>query len=86
MRTTLTLDPDVAARLTGEIRRTGKSLKTAVNDALRAGLGLSGKRPRVARFEVTPHGFGLKPGVDPGRLNQLADELESEQRAKTVAG
>ena len=30
MRTTLTLDPDVAARLRQEIRRSGKGLKTVV--------------------------------------------------------
>jgi hypothetical protein len=85
VRTTLTLDPDVAERLAGEIRRTGKSLKTAVNDALRVGLGLAGKRPRGPRFEVEPHAFGLRPGVDPDRLNQLVDELEAEETARTLA-
>ena len=85
MRTTLTLDPDVAARLNGEIRRTGKSLKAAVNDGLRAGLGLAGKHPRVPRFTVVPHAFGLRPGVDPDRLNQLVDELEVEELARKGA-
>ena len=81
MRTTLTLEPDVAERLSGEVRRTGKSLKAAVNDALRAGLGLAGKRRRGARFVVEPHAFGIRPGVDPDRLNQLVDELEAEEAA-----
>lgn len=85
MRTTLTLDPDVAARLAGEIRRTGKSLKAAVNDALRAGLGLAGKRARAPRFEVAPHAFDLRSGLDPDRLNQLVDELEVEERARRLA-
>ena len=84
MRTTLTLDPDVAERLAGEVRRTGRSLKAAVNDALRLGLGLGGKRPRSPRFAVEPHALGLKPGVDPDRLNQLVDELEAEESAQRL--
>lgn len=76
MRTTLTLDPDVAARLEQEMRRSRKSLKTAVNEALRLGLGMGTRTPRVPRFVVEPHSFGFKPGVDLDRLNQLVDELE----------
>ena len=37
-RTTLTLDPDVSARLEAEVRRTERALKVVVNDALRRGL------------------------------------------------
>jgi hypothetical protein len=81
VRTTLTLDPDVAERIASEIRRTGKSLKQTVNDALRLGLGLAGKRTRAPRFEVDPHSFGLRPGIDADRLNQLVDELEADEIA-----
>ncbi len=84
MRTTLTLDRDVADRLRSEIRRTGKSLKAAVNEALRLGLGLAGKPPRAARFQVQPHSFGFKPGVDLDRINQLVDELEAEESARKL--
>ena len=81
MRTTLTLDPDVADRLASETRRTGKSLKTLVNDAIRLGLGLTGRPSKAPRFTVKPHAFGLRPGIDPNRLNQLVDELEVEEVA-----
>ena len=81
MRTTLTLEPDVAARLKQEVRRTGRALKTLVNEALRLGLGLSGKPSKAPRFVVEPHGFGFKPGVDLDRMNQLVDELEAEHTA-----
>jgi hypothetical protein len=84
MRTTLTLDPDVAERLQREVRRTGKSLKAAVNEALRLGLGLAGRAPKAPRFEVEPHAFGFKPGVDLDRLNQLVDEMEAEERARRL--
>ena len=84
MRTTLTLDRDVAERLRSEMRRTGKSLKATVNEALRLGLRLRGKPPRAPRFEVQPHSFGFKPGVDLDRMNQLVDELEVEETARKL--
>jgi len=84
VRTTLTLEPDVAARLKQEIRRSGKGLKTLVNEALRLGLGLSGKPVPAPRFEVRPHAFGFRPGVDLDRMNQLMDALESEQTARKL--
>ena len=46
MRTTMTLDDDVAAKLKAEIRRTGKGFKQAVNDLLR--LALNTQRTRGA--------------------------------------
>jgi len=82
MRTTLTLERDVAERLEREVRRTGKSLKATVNEALRLGLGLAGKSQRTPRFAVKPHAFGFKPGVDLDRLNQLVDEMEAQERAR----
>jgi len=85
MRTTLTLDPDVAERLASETRRTGKSLKALVNDAIRLGLGLTGKPPKSPRFKVEPHAFGLRAGIDPDRLNQLIDELEVDDAARRLS-
>jgi hypothetical protein len=79
MRTTLTLDPDVEKRLQQEMRRTGKGMKAVVNEALRLGLGVKAKPGKPPRFEVRPHRFGFKPGIDLDRLNQLADELEAEE-------
>jgi len=76
VRTTLTIDPDVAERLQQETRRSGKGLKAVVNDALRHGLGLAGKPKRQPRFTVRSHSFGFKPGIDLDRMNQLLDELE----------
>jgi hypothetical protein len=76
MRTTLTLDGPVAARLKSEARRTGKALKVVVNEALRRGLGMQGASC-APRFRVAPRAFGFKPGVDLDRLNQLVDELDS---------
>ena len=84
MRTTLTLDRDVAERVRGEVRRTGKGLKLVINEALRLGLGIAGKQARPPRFTVRPHSFGFRPGVDRDRLNQLVDELEAEETARKI--
>ena len=85
MRTTLTLERDVAEGLRREIRRTGKPLKAVVNDALRIGLHLAGKAVTPPRFELRPHPFGFKAGVDLDRLNQLVDELDVHDRARPLA-
>ena len=79
MRTTLTLEPEVARRVESEMRRTRKTMKAVINDALKAGLGVEGKSsPPLPRFVVKPHDFGFHPGIDQNRMNQLADELETE--------
>jgi hypothetical protein len=84
MRTTLTLDADVAARLELEMKRSGDGMKAVVNRALRLGLGMSDKPVRPRPFEVEPHRFGIRPGTDLDRLNQLADELEAEEAARKL--
>jgi hypothetical protein len=84
MRTTLTLDRDVAESLKKEMRRTGQGLKAIVNDALRRGLRIAGRPPRPPSFEVRPHAFGVKPGIDLDRINQLVDELEAADGARKL--
>lgn len=84
MRTTLTIDPDVERLLQQEIRRTDKSLKAVVNDALRRGLRMQGKPPRLSRYKVKPYALAFKPGIDVDRLNQLVDELEADELARRM--
>ena len=86
MRTTLTLDPDVAKRLEGEMRRSGEGMKMVVNRALRVGLGMTDKPVEPPLFRVAPHDFGVRPGIDLDRMNQLVDELEGEESARKVGG
>ena len=84
MRTTLTLEDDVAERVRQEIRRSGEAMKAVVNKALRLGLGMVGKPVRPPRFEVQPHDFGIRPGFDLDRMNQLVDELEVTEVARKL--
>jgi hypothetical protein len=79
MRTTLTLDDDLAGVLQRQSRDLGKPFKEVINAALRKGLAcdsaeLSGAPPRVR-----PRPLGLKSGIDPNRMNQLIDEMETEE-------
>lgn len=77
MRTTLTLDPDVAERIRRETASGKRSLKEVVNEALRRGLSGGPPAPRK-RFRVKPHSSAYQPGLDREKLGQLADELEAE--------
>jgi len=77
MRTTLTLDPDVAAFLREKSKAEDKSFKETVNAVLRAGIS-PGQRSTQSKFKVTPHRGGFMPGVDQMKLNQLYDALETE--------
>ena len=78
MRTTLTLDDDLAGILQRRARELGKSFKEIVNTILRQGLTADLKSTNHT-VVVRPHDFGASPGIDMDRLNQLADELETEE-------
>lgn len=87
VRTTLTLDEDVAHRLVELARLSGASFKQVVNQTLRAGLqGTQKPGPALPPFRVTPRAAGFRSGVDVLRLNQLNDELENERLLRQVAG
>lgn len=81
MRTTLTIDDDLAAILERERVRKGVSLKEVVNSLLRRGLELEQLTPVRPVVVTRPHDYGFKPGVDLDKLNQLVDELEVEAAA-----
>ena len=76
MRTTVTLDPDVEARLREVARERGISFKEAVNSAIRAGLMAS----RGTREYQTPtRSLGLRAGVNLDKALQVASDLEDAE-------
>lgn len=81
MRTTVTLDEDVAAKLRSEARRSGKPFKQALNEALRRGL-LENKRGSIRRaFRVKARDLGrVRPGISLDDIGGLLDRLEGERR------
>ena len=80
MRTTLTIDDDLLDRLRQEAARTRRPLRELLNQRLRLGFGAAARSRRSKRFVVKPFAAagGFAPGVDELRLNQLADDLETE--------
>jgi len=85
MRTTLTIDDDLAGILKRKAREMDKPFKELVNNALRKGLAESFTEiPQ--RVVVRPHDFGASQvGLDMDRLNQLVDELEVEDYLRKTA-
>lgn len=80
MRTTLTLDDDLAKQLQERARRSGESFKAVVNETLRQGLHRGEKpSPPRPRFVIESKARGFCPGVDLLHLNRFYDELEVEE-------
>ena len=74
MRTTVTLDADVEAKLRRAARERGTSFKAVLNDAVRAGLATGGGRTR--RYRVPARKMGVRPALDVDRALSAAGELE----------
>ena len=78
MRTTLTLDDDVAEALRARSRLLDIPFKQVVNDALRRGLSPDSGDDGSPEYRVVPNHSGFVPGIDPMKLNQVNDQLEAE--------
>ncbi len=76
MRTTLTLDEDVAALLRKEERKSGEPFKHIVNRLLRLGL-MASKQPARKPFKVTPINLGLPRDFD--KVEDLIEYLEGPE-------
>lgn len=77
MRTTLTLDDDVAAKLKAEARRSERSFRDVVNKVLRRGLAV--RRPAAARepFRIDARDLGhLRPGLSLDNVAELLEQVE----------
>ena len=74
MRTTLTIDDDVASLLKREARKSGEPFKEVVNRALR--LGLTAKPSARKPFKVRPINLGLPPFT---KVEELLDWLEGPE-------
>ena len=75
MRTTLTLDDDVARLLEREVRRTGDPFKVTVNHYLRRGL-MASQQVQPKLFKVVPRKLGLPPGLSYDNVEELLEAIE----------
>ena len=81
MRTTLTLDEQIAKALKAAAHRSGKPLKQVVNETLRAGLAAGRSSGRARRYRVKPASLGgVLPGVDLDKALRLAGTRSEERR------
>ncbi len=76
MRTTVTLDDDVAALIESERARTGETLRAAINRLLRRGA-----RPSTPQSDPLPPHPG-RPILDVSAVSALIASLDDERRAE----
>ena len=83
MRTTLTIDDQLAAELKRLALETNRSFKKVVNDTLRAGLR-AGPTPR-GRYRLRPSRLGgVRAGIDLDRALRVADALEDDEMLREL--
>jgi hypothetical protein len=80
VRTTLTIDDDVARLVQEEVRRSGESFKGTVNNLLRRGLTASRESEPRKRFVVTPIAMNLDLGTRYEKVEDLIEALEGPMR------
>ena len=76
MRTTLTIDDDIAGLVEQEMRQSGESFKGTINRLLRLGL-IASKNPEPRkRFVVTPRALNTGLGTRYEKVEDLIESLE----------
>ena len=85
MRTTLTIDDDLARELREKAHKTGAPFKEVVNKAIRAGLEHIDKPKQIKPYKCKAYSLGYPPGADLDRALSLADRLESEEIARKLS-
>jgi hypothetical protein len=81
MRTTVTLDDDLAELLRQRARERDIPFKRVLNEAIRA--GLEGKE-RSKPYRMRPRDLGVRPGVDVSQALTLAAELEDAELVRKL--
>jgi len=81
MRTTLTLDADVAIKARKGAAKLGRPFKEVVNMALRAGLDSVLTPPTSKPFRTKPRPLGLGDGLSYDNVSELLASAEGEDHA-----
>lgn len=77
MRTTVTLEPDVARRLREVVRNEGINFKEALNSVLRRGLDHAMAKPSAEPFRTVPEDMGVLSHLN---YDNIGDLLELAER------
>jgi len=81
MRTTLTLDPDIAAKARRGAAKLRKPFKAVINEALRIGLDAVLAPPAAKPYRTTPRPLGLRPGFSYDNIADLLARAEGEDHS-----
>jgi plasmid stability protein len=85
MRTTLTIDDELARLLKQRALESGRSFKDVVNEALRAGLEQTATTPSRRPYRLKPVAMGQPArGIDLDKALQLAGNLEDNELARKL--
>jgi hypothetical protein len=82
VRTTLTLDDDLAQQLKRRARERDVPFKQVVNEALRA--GLAAKTTAATPYRMKPRDLRARAGVDLTKALRLAGELEDAELVRKL--
>lgn len=86
MRTTLTIDDQLARALKERAHRSGRPFKEVVNEALRSGLTRTDALPCPRPYRAPAFNLGAPhSGVDLVKALSVADALEDEELARKLA-
>jgi len=78
IRTTVTLDDDVAIRLKRESQSRGASFRDTLNDLLRAALLGVDNKPRGRTLRIEPMHMGYKAGLNYDNIESLLEYGEGD--------
>jgi hypothetical protein len=79
IRTTVTLDDDVVARVKRESRSRGVSFRETLNDLLRTALVGLDEKPRRRTLRIKPTHLGHKPGLNCDNVESLIEYGEGDE-------
>lgn len=81
MRTTLTLEDDVAAKLRAKLKKSvGKTFKDVLNDTLRLGLIAENDLKKGEKFRVRSRSLGVNKGLNYDNIGELIEQIETIQK------
>lgn len=79
MRTTINISDALLRQLRERAAQSGRPVREILERSLELGLARLDTAPGRRKFRVRPHRLGMKPGFRGVSLNQLYDQIESEQ-------
>ena len=80
MRTTVTLEPDVARRLQEVSRARKLSFNEALNTTLRRGLDQMLAKPKAKPFHTVPEDMGVLPHLNYDNIGDLLELAENASK------